>query len=132
MHSHAGVKAVWLSRLGRWLIVGSMNWRRALACIALIAHVLAITLTPALVMAAPASIEAAAPVPCHEEPLAQDTSAKQTTADVRPCCVVLCCIGLVAPDLKISPLRSGAVLKPAAVPILLSVVVGPGDRPPKA
>ena len=126
------MKAKALSRLGRGLILRSMNWRRAIACIALVAHVLAMALTPARVMAAPASIEAAAPVPCHEEPLAENTSAKQTIADMRPCCVVLCCIGLAPPDLKISPLRSGAVLKPATMPTLLSVVVGPGERPPKA
>src|SRR4051812_14679759 len=106
-----------------------MLWRRLIVCLALLAHVMALTFASGSVRAAPV---AATMMPCHDRAATDGGSGKAGATDSRPCCIPLCCIGVTVPELILTRVALGFMVSPPAGQKLASITVDPADSPPKS
>ena len=106
-----------------------MLWRRLIVCLALLAHVMALTSVPASLTAAPVAVTV---MPCHEGTATDGGSGKAAEIDLLPCCTPSCCIGVTAPEPIVTRISLGFAVTPPASQKLVSITVDPADRPPKS
>lgn len=106
---------------------GRMAWRGVIALFMILAHLCALAIVSVPVQAAPVMMA----MPCHDGDLTTEGEGESSAWQRLPCCAPVCCIGVSVPEVELAgPLFSRSPA-PVPSPLLASVTVGPGDRPPK-
>lgn len=106
---------------------GGMDWKKIIAFLAVLAHVVVLAGIPARVEAAPSTGAFTTSMPCHDE-----GTAKAPTHDPFACCVPVCCMAAAGPEAVVNLTMPEPVLAASHPSVMTSVCVDPGDRPPRA